>query len=80
MTRTPDNWRYHVIKRYRNRATVFYENSKSVEEQKAWANVINWFNSIMKKNRCVTPSGAIGLKADPLIECIIREDGYLNEH
>jgi hypothetical protein len=79
MARTPENWRYYIMKKYRNRATIFYDKSKTTEQKAAWLEVINWFNSILKENRCITPSGAIGLKIDPAIECILQEDTSCSE-
>lgn len=46
--RSPNSWRYQVIKRYRRRALLFRERCKTIEEKFAWSAVIQWFDSILK--------------------------------
>ena len=58
--RASSNWRYRVMKRYKQRAEKFYQESQTVEERKAWAKIIRWFDTILLK-RSLTPKGAIGL-------------------
>jgi len=43
-----DSWRYHIIKHYRRRAQKFLDESKTVEEMKAWGEVVEWFDSILQ--------------------------------
>jgi hypothetical protein len=55
------SWRYQVIKRYKRRATHFYDMAKTDEEKEAWLQVIKWFSSIMHEGRVSTKTGVIGL-------------------
>jgi hypothetical protein len=70
------NWRYRTIKGYKQRAETFYQKSNSEAEGRAWLEVIKWFNSILKENRCITVHGAIGLSEEPIIQNI----GEVSEH
>ena len=63
------NWLYRLIKHYKHRAQKFEIEAKTIEERRAWAQVILWFNSILEKKRCTTPKGAIGLPKQ-----VIREE------
>jgi len=62
--RSPSNWRYIIIKKYKHRAEKFYNESKTVEEKMAWSKVIKWFNDILTRKRFITFSGAIGISED----------------
>ncbi len=65
--RGPSNWRYRVIKGYKQRAEQFRDRSQTDEQRQAWSEVVSWFNSILKDNRIITPTGAIGLLENPIV-------------
>lgn len=64
------NWRYRTIKGYKQRAETFFQKSDTKEKEEAWLEVIKWFNSILRENRCITVHGAIGLSEQPIIQKI----------
>jgi hypothetical protein len=59
--RSGPNFYYRKIKRFKHRAETFRDESKTPEEKVAWEAVISWFDSILRNERCITPTGAIGL-------------------
>lgn len=54
------HWRYAVMKRYRQRAIKFQIQATTDEQRKAWAEVIDWFDSILRKTD-LNEHGAIGI-------------------
>jgi len=62
MGRSYANLKYKLIKGMRNRALLFKDRSKTVEEKQAWGEVVKWLNSFLKPEyRIFTRAGAIGL-------------------
>ena len=62
MGRSYANLKYKLIKGMRNRALTFRDGAKTIEEKKAWDEVVKWFNSFLKPEyRIFTRNGAIGL-------------------
>jgi len=66
--RSASNWRYRIMKKYKRRAEKFLERSESLEEKKAWLNVIKWFDAIINRKRFTNPNGAIGIPQDEIEE------------
>ena len=77
--RSGTSWRYQVVKRYRKRAAKFRDCSQSKQEKEAWAQVVNWFDSILNM-RLVNGKGAIGLPAVIINDCgEVAENGQKRE-
>ena len=79
MTHSPANTRYHLIKNYKKKAFIFYQKAQTVEEKKAWLEVMNWFNTILKETRITTKSGAIGLKEFEPLDCLLGEQSLTDK-
>lgn len=58
--RKPETWRYAVIKRYKNRASKFMDESRTPEEWLAWMKVVQWFDSILD-HRFLNKNGSIAI-------------------
>lgn len=67
------NWRYSVIKKYRQRAQHFADTVQSLEEKQAWLTVVTWFDSILKYKHLY--DGVLGLPA-----VNIEDNGEVSEH
>lgn len=72
-----DVWRRKIIKRYKRRASKFYNEAETIEEKEAWGKVITWFNTILNKSR-LNKNEAIALPLDLSIDELIQ-DSLLKE-
>jgi len=54
-------FKYKHIKKCRNKAIKFHNNAKTIEEKKAWSEVIKWYDSFLApERRILNGNGAIG--------------------
>ncbi len=64
--RNEPNYKYRVIKKLRNRAMTFRDESTSEADRLAWTLVIGWLNSFRQRNGSLLKNGAIGIKTGSL--------------
>lgn len=70
--RSPDSWRYTVIKHYKHRAEKFITLSETPEEKMAWGKVVKWFDDILQKKH-LSRNGDIHLSPIDLTELSMEE-------
>ena len=58
-SRSPNSWRYSVMKQYRRRTSDFMDRASTVEEKLAWMEVMKWFDSILSHKKYDSEKGTI---------------------